>query len=337
MAVVFFAMALSSCNKDRAGGMYSVRVIYSESGLGDGSYVDGIYRGVCVAEKEHGNLEMENYCPGSKEYAEAAIAEWMRSVTSDYTSRMLVLADADYADILTKHPEWKIPKGDCVLLLDCQRSDLSRLPAEVLTRKICSYGASYMTGLAARTLGCSKAAVVSANPVHESVKEFCQGFAEGWKYGQGTFDENRDIHYLGAGPSDGFDRADSLYKLSYELDRDYDFVFPVCGGSIQGLYRYTREYPSSFYTCGMDADMQAYSDHVLWSVVKRMDLLVEDIIDEWMTGEPLASEEIYGLRTRYISLQYAAVLDKLFPDYTTTAADEAFRLSLEAEDRYLGR
>lgn len=336
MAAIAAAMVLASCGKDIGDKPCSVRVIYSESGLGDGSYVDGIYRGVCVSEKKHACLEMENYCPETTEYAEAAIADWMNAASTEYSSRMLILADADYASILARHPEWKIPDGGCVLVLDYRRSSPSQLPG-ILTRKICSYGASYMAGMVSRMLGSGKAAVISANPGHEAVREFCTGFADGWKAEGGTFDENADIHYLGNGPSEGFDRADDLYRLSFELDKSYDFVFPVCGGSIQGVFRYTREYPSSFFTCGMDADMQAYSDHVLFNVIKRMDLLVEDTIDEWISGKALDEEAVYGLGSGYISLEYSDIFSGRFPEYTERQSGAALNAGLEAEKRYLGR
>ena len=48
-----------------------IRVIYPVTGLGDRSYVDCIYRGICLCEEYLPAFAVENYCPNTMEEAEA--------------------------------------------------------------------------------------------------------------------------------------------------------------------------------------------------------------------------------------------------------------------------
>lgn len=326
-------MAASSCGKEvlPQEGKLCVRVIYPVSGFGDGGYVDGIYRGVCISGRTFPGLIVENYCPESIRHAEGAIEDWLYPSEDDrqFSRRLLILADGSHTDILRSHPEWKIPKNGTILLLD----STDPLPSHwknVCTRMVCGYGASYLAGIVASACGFSSSAVVCANPVHSAVHELCKGFIDGFRSDGGELDDE-DVYYLASDAFEGFDKADQLFRLANELDKKYKFVFPVCGGSSQGLYRYTREFPDSFSTCGIDSDMQAYSDHVIFSIEKRMDLMVEDAINEWVTESKLGQNVVLGLSSGYIRVEFSDWFKK-----SDSIIESAYSRGLDAEKEYLG-
>ena len=110
----------------------------------------------------------------------------------------------------------------------------------------------------------------------------------------------------------GFNMADALYAYSFSVAEECQMVVPLCGGSSQGFYRYNREHPSSFYTVGIDADMERYSSRVPFSCVKRMDKAVAELVRQWRGGE-LPRVQSWGLASGYVdvvvSSRYAGRLD----------------------------
>lgn len=281
-----------------------IRVIYPVTGLGDRSYVDCIYRGICLCEEYLPAFAVENYCPNTMEEAEGAMGDWFEPTASGkFRNRLLILTNDSYTALLLAHPEWTIPDGDAVLLLDHNGA----LPApwqDVYTRLVCCYGASYEAARLIKELGGERTAIVMANPLIQAPQEIKQGFVDGFRAGGGTFDDEADTYYLGQGIDEGFDQADSLYRLCATLatEKRYAFVLPVCGGSIQGALRYTRDYPGSFYTCGIDVDMQSYSTKVAFSIMKHMDSLIVDFLDHWLSGEAQEHDKIYEVDSPYAEL-----------------------------------
>lgn len=296
----------------------SVRVIYALDGLGDRSYSDGIYTGICTFQERYPDIAVEHYQPETTANAEGAIAEWFNpSVTPQRKNRLLVLTNDAYVSVLTAHPEWRIPDGDAVLLLDHQHP-LEAPWQNVYTRFVSAYGAAHEGAMLMYYTGARHCGIVAANPVQVPVQDICQGFCDGFRTAGGSINPDTDIFYLGQGLLDGFAEADSLFRLSYRLHNDYedkfDFIMPVCGGSILGILNFTRHEPGAFYTCGMDTDLQEYSNNVAFSIVKRMDWLIEDFLEEWLAGRQQPQSEVYGLHSRYMEIIVSYWFNKLFPD-----------------------
>lgn len=298
-----------------------IRIMYPVSGLGDRSYVDCIYRGICLCDGYLPDFAVENYCPDTKEEAEGALSNWFEpSASGKFKNRLLILTDDSYTALLLAHPEWTIPDGDAVLLLDHNGA----LPApweDVYTRLVCCYGASYEAARLIKELGGERTAIVMPNPLTQAPQEIKQGFVDGFRAGGGTFDDDADTYYLGQGINEGFDQADSLYRLCATLanEKHYAFVLPICGGSIQGALRYTRDYPDSFFTCGIDVDMQSYSTKVAFSIMKNMDSLIIEFLDHWLSGEEQERNIIYEVDSHFAELciserfrlDYSGVLEML--------------------------
>lgn len=312
---------------------YSVLTIYSPNGLGDLSYNDNIYKGFREALKAHENLAVEAYTPIDEDDAEKVIEQWFAekdnpAVNDFVKKRLLVLTDASFETLLKNHSDWKNSDGNEILWLDSRNLD----SLDVYSRYIPLYGASHLAGQVIHEFGVKKAACVLANPELEPLEQSLEGFRDGFKESGGTFDAN-DVFYLATSASAGFNMADSLYRLSYKLDSiGYRFVFPVAGGSSAGILRYTREFADSntFYTCGMDSDQQTYSKRVAFSVIKRMDNVVKDFVNQWMADSTLELTKTYELLDGYADI----VIADVFKDAESKYAKQR-EIAAEAEENYL--
>lgn len=282
-----------------------IRVIYSINGLGDRSYIDNIHYGIWQAKVRHGeeNLNMDFYSPTSMEMAENAIADWY---SDRFSSRqLLIIADPLYIQLFDKHPEWKSEKGAEIFIVDSERKDL-----DMYNWFIPLYGISHLAGQMLKTAGVDSVAMVIANDQDYAISEASLGFINGYTKSGGNITDN-DIYYLANKSFEGYYNPDSLYRLCYTLDKKgYRFVVPIAGGSAQGIYRYTRQNTAltpkgMFYTCGYDVDMQEYSNHVAFSILKRTDKLVSEFIDDWIAGKELEKTRFLGLGSDYVDFKTA--------------------------------
>ena len=341
LLIPFLLPILSACSNSSSNSaentdspnFYSILTVYSPNGLGDLSYNDNIYKGFREALKAHENLAVEAYTPIDEDDAEKVIAQWFAeksnpAVTDFVKKRLLVLTDASFETLLENHSGWRNSDGNEILWLDSRNLD----SLNVYSRYIPLYGASHLAGQVMYELGVDKAACVLANPKLEPLAQSLEGFENGFKTAGGKFDSS-DVYYLSQDADGGFNMADSLYRLSYELDSlGYRFVFPVAGGSSAGILRYTREFAdsNSFYTCGMDTDQQAYSKRVAFSLVKRMDLVVSDFVDKWMADSTLEKNKTYGLLDDYAEVVIADAYIDMKIDY-----ERQREIAADAEDEYL--
>lgn len=90
-----------------------------------------------------------------------------------------------------------------------------------------------------------------------------------------------------------------------------------------GIYRYLREYPNGVYTAGMDTDQSALCTQVIGSVVKHIDLLIEDYITDWLETGEMPQYKQFGLESGYVdwilSPDYKNVFDAYMEDVRETA------------------
>lgn len=341
LLIPFLLPILSACSNSspnsaentNSPNYYSILTVYSPNGLGDLSYNDKIYRGFRESLNSHDNLAVEAYTPIDNDDAENIIQQWFNerdnpAIVNFVKKRLLVLTDASYETLLKKHSDWRNTSGNEILWLDNRNLD----SINVYSRYIPLYGASHLAGQVMHELGVDKAACVLANPKLEPLAQSLEGFENGFKTAGGKFDSS-DVYYLSQDADGGFNMADSLYRLSYELDSlGYRFVFPVAGGSSAGILRYTREFAdsNSFYTCGMDTDQQAYSKRVAFSLVKRMDLVVNDFVNRWMADSTLEKNKTYGLLDDYAEVVIADAYIDMKIDY-----ERQREIAADAEDEYL--
>ena len=308
-----------------------VYFIYKGGSLGDLSYVDNLWRGIAKATDD-GNM-LFSLAELPKDTAEMDLAlsiffECMLNMDSNRPT-LVVLANDNLEPIVHRY-ESALAECPNVSVLLAESKDTT-----ILCNTIClsGSGAYYQAGrVTARCLtDVDSIFIATANPTDQSIadmrKAFCRGIDDG------ETETGRVIgvdNFYVSNTSGGFDKADSIYRMSYDIDPKYQLVLPICGGTMQGFLRYNREHSSSFYTIGVDADMQQYSTRVPFSIVKHIDDAVEDWIGRWAKGETMERHLNYGLSSGYIEL---VVADR-YKQVTGNAVEDLFQAAVEKEEEY---
>lgn len=273
-----------------------VTVIHGIDGLGDMGYNDLVAFGYAKAEHQR-NLLVNRLTPGSMEEAEGMIRAWLNHDTDDASRRLLIVAADSYESIVRKYVGQISDDADERVLLLGSGDDLNT----VHTISVPYYGACYKVGYLSAMLkdmlgpDCKekKTLVVCANPNVSGINEGRDGFLEGYADYAGGHDV--DVEYLDDGLL-GFEMQNEVYRNCFEWMKDYSIVFPLCGGSANGLYDFCHEYGdySGMVSIGIDADKSFYG-RVPFSVVKRMDRIVFDYIVSWYDRRPVAPHQRIGL------------------------------------------
>lgn len=272
--------------------------LYEEDDLGDLGYADNVYRGV-VRASDSNNLLL-SCVETSSDIFEITFEAFLSILSNIEGDRkvLVVVFNKGYEKIYHSYED-SIRQIDNVDILFVESGDTT-LSCYTLNCK--DYGAYYLAGCVVGKgfSDVSRILLVSANAQNKMLEGMRQGFSDG------IVATNREIevsnYYISDSSNNGYNAEDILYEYSDEINKEYQMVVPLCGGSIQGLLRYNRENTESFYTVGVDVDMQAYSSKVPFSVVKRLDKVVEEWINRWVKGENQERHQSYGLADPYIGI-----------------------------------
>lgn len=267
----------------------SVTVVFSPDGLGDNGYNDLILRGVLRFAEAHADVATRLCMPETLDEARLIADGWCRD--GEEGRSLLVLAASDYVE-LAREELRGLPLDSSrrqVLLFESGRLD----SVPVSTFMVSTYGAAWMAGVCAAQIA-QTPLVVLANKRDPVLKRSYDGFADGFRFALGDEGLVVDSAYLSVG-NDGFAMENEAYRKMGEWAEQFDFVFPVAGGSNMGIYRYLREYPyGRIYTVGMDVDQSTLCNNIIGSVEKSMDRIVEQYLEDWAAGTPLPKHCRFG-------------------------------------------
>lgn len=318
-----------------------VLVIYSVAGIGDMGFLDNIYAEFQKAKEEKGFV-LESINPLQMDSAELVAERFFAETeTHNFEKRLLVFVGEEYSLLLKNHPEWKQSEKNSILLVDGASKS-----SDVYSREISLYGVSYLVGATVADMKIKSPFIFAPTPVAKSIVYAIDGFSDGYK---APLDSN--IYYFAEDEVDGFDDVSELYylislfSLSYtnpellaNLDIDFssdssDFLFPLMGGANVGVYRALRETgDEKLITCSVDADQRNLSDRIAFSIVRRMDLLVDVFLQEWIDDKKIERHVEKKLEDEYVEI----VVADHFKNW-----EEKFKKNwskaIEAEKKYLNK
>ncbi len=326
IALLLFSIVISSCNKeslevDTTDQQSHVTILFSLSGVGDAGYNDLILTGVLTAQRDN-DIYLHMLFPTSEEQAGEFISDWVEYGSSEDKRSLLIAASSDYEGLIEEYISDSVLEQRDVLLFESRKEELN-----VSKFLISMYGTSYLAGAIAPIFG-ENAAVITANDFDSTINDAAQGFCDGFIDGSGS-------HYIRESLSDSWDgyaMSSEAYVLAAQLAEQVSFIFPLAGGSDLGIYRYTRDYPDGIYTSGMDTDQAGYSSQVAFSVVKHIDILVQDYIEMWLYGTPFPRDAIYGMESGYIEL----VLSPNYEELCRERCEEYTNQAILKEQEYEG-
>lgn len=327
--LLLLCLSIGSCSKENSEVATSevenhVTVLFSLSGIGDAGYNDLILTGVLTSERDN-DIELHLLYPSSEEEAGELISDWVDYGDSEGKKSLLILASSDYETLVEKYISDEVLESRDVLLFESRNEELN-----VSKFLISMYGTSYLAGAIAPVFG-SNAAVITANDFDSTINDAEQGFSDGFIYGGGSEYVRESL----SDSWDGYAMSSEAYVLAAELYKQASFVFPLAGGSNLGVFRYTRDYPDGIYTSGMDVDQAGYSTQVAFSVVKHIDILLEDYIEMWLCDTPLPRDKVYGMESGYIELALSTSYKELCSDRYEAYINQAILKEQEYEDENL--
>lgn len=294
--------------------------LFSPGGLGDMSYNDCILEGVQRFKKENPHVDVFLYSPDKFKESERIFNDWLARPGSNIPV-LFVFASSDYDDLVAEATSGiSLAQNKKILVFESRRE----FGKSVSSFQISMYGASYLAGVTAASISDNKneALIVLANPTDSPISLAKEGFIAG--YGKEC-----TVEYL-ADDWTGYISASLAYKRMSEWGPRYNFIFPVAGGSNSGIYRYSREYTECPYLAGMDIDQSYLSNRITGCVVKHIDQLVYNYLNEWLNTGNLPLSEVYGLESGYIDWQLSPAFHSRFEDIVEFHRQEAINMEKEA-------
>lgn len=245
------------------------------SGLGDRGFLDMQYQGLVRGCQRYGarfvvgQRESDDGVKEALADLEHLVAQGCRAVfcTSLVMREAMQLAARNHPDVL-------------FVLMDTRLLDYLPNTASITFR---TGEASYLAGYIAAHLSESLGVIGGTDVV--PVREFVLGFREGaMAAGESVsireqyIDDVDDSGIVWNNPS----AAASIAKSMAE-EHGVDLFFPVAGASALGVFNYIKK--TGKYAIGVDSDQDYLAKgQIITSVIKRMDVAVEDLVGEISEG-----------------------------------------------------
>lgn len=305
------------------GGRDCIRVLMDPSGIGDGGYNDLIYSGAVKIWSEYSEtIPLSIATPDDLQQAREIVLQWLREIEVEEEGiHLIVFASSVYESLCLEIAQTVNPEAVNLLLFESDYS--GTLPVHCFST--CLYGASYVTGALAREAGVRSPAIIMANGFDGGIAESADGFSNGFA------EDSLQRIYLSGQKGGGYDLSFEAYSACGSLVQSHDFILPLAGGSNSGVYRFLRENPKGVYAAGMDSDKSLECSAVMMSVIKRMDLLVADVLRGWIERGSLPEGEVYGLRSGYVQ----CVLSPNYEEWLAPYFGNCLNEGMLQEDEYL--
>ncbi|MGN1233153.1 MAG: BMP family ABC transporter substrate-binding protein [Candidatus Cryptobacteroides sp.] len=333
--VCFAALSLlPACGKDvdDFGNRDCIRIMMDPSGIGDGGYNDLIYKGAVGIWSKYGDrIPVSIATPEDLDHAEDILGRWMTKIDKENGGKhLIVFASAAYEGLCLKAAKDADPEAVDLLLFESKCD--GGLPVHCFSTSL--YGASWIAGALAADAGAKCPVMVMANSVDGQGSDSAEGFSDGYSAGCGDESAGElECVYLSEEAGKGYDCSLEAYQGCSLWVQSHDFIFPVAGGSNSGIYRYLREHPKGVYTVGMDSDKSHECSAVMMNVIKRMDVLVEDVLRGWIERGELPENEVYGLESGYID----CTVSYNYSEYIGSVLDKWKDEGVRKENEYIGR
>ena len=270
----------------------------------------------------HPDIDTYIYSPNSLDEAERIFSDWLARPASNIPV-LFVLATSDYEPIAEKHlAGHDLAPNKSILLFESRKHYDHR---RIHTFQISMYGASYLAGVtAARCSGDRKSLIVLANNSDGPTAVARDVFMKGR-------DAGCDTEYL-ADDWTGYVASALAYRKMSTWSAEYGFIFPVAGGSNAGIYRYSREFQDSPFLAGMDIDQSSLSTRITGSVIKHIDRLIYEYLNEWLETGTMPDEQLYGLESGYSDWQLSPQYTQEFGKTVEDARPQAIMMEKEYYD-----
>lgn len=306
----------------------SVEVIcvYTPRKIEDGSNASLIYQGILRTTDSLG-IAYRSIFPFNFQEGADSIAQLV-SKNQPGRKRLIIAIDPEYSSYLQPLAEaGQITNSESTQLLvldgDFKHDD-------VYTAHICHYGLLYQAGyVASKMKDVDSVQIVAANTSYLYLREGRDGFIHSFTKERANTIDIYDLTDLTADNSVGFQIRQIAYlNIAPDSKKRYDMVVPLCGETIMGFLRYSRDFPGSFYTVGMGQDMSIYSQDVPFSCIEHTDKIISACILDWAQNK-LSHYRRFGLDEGWVELKVSTAYRQQLEPWATTIFNEAIEKEVE--------
>lgn len=297
--LLFLALALAAC-KNGSDSPYTRRIIAiaSANGIGDKGYLDVIVSGY---EQVYHSLDESTYMQICMPFTtEEAYHIALKSIekAKDGVPTLIMFGSSEYEPIIDRIRTDKSLSGKKVSILLFEVDSIKQASNDLDYHSfiITTYKACHDAGKYVADKGFKNPLIWLSNPIDGQMEFFRDGFSDGYYDVTGR---RPDVKYL-ADDYTGYSMSDSAYRAMSELSDEYDFIFPVMGGSNLGIYRYLREHPDGPYVAGMDVDQSKYAKNIIGCLIKNIDQAVVDYANQWLAGKEIPRHQAFDASSGYI-------------------------------------
>lgn len=353
LAALFFC----SCSDNAASlddddmRIADVTLLVTPAGLGDNGYNDCAAEGV-FAFAYHTNTPLSIMQPSDADDAEYAYKKWLDD-NAGRDSAVLIMGSSMYETILLRHAAedkerlLAMQKRGCRILLFESNLQIDGVTTVYISR----YGISWLAGAMSKDFD---ALVYAASEGYSSLEESILGFTDARKTYKGEKNGTpvqTELLYLADG-EDSFAMPDSAYRMMSRRGKQgmmtYDeMIFPLLGGSVLGLIRYLNdEELTAALMIGMDVDMTGLSSRIPFSMVIRIDKVLNQYLDDWYAGRDWQPARRFGMQDGVTDIVFTQGFNEhlvmsdgrydepgTFPNLYNTYKEEAIRKEAEYENR----
>lgn len=340
-AIIIFASLLTGCSskKEEQPVKYNeVRVLFSYDGFCGVGYNDIILKAIDQCANTYG-FEYSFFVPENLESGMEDYRTWLNAKKGDNVGKSLyIFASNIYEDLLEKESHPDPQSGKEILLFESEKE----LPY-AYTFTMSYYGASYCIARYYQTSihqSCCFA-IIAANEHMDGLTDVENGYRdaiEDFKAENPGLEETSTIvkYYLGNAPGEGFNRQDSAFGLCMMIDqeipdeeKEFMLVYvPFAGASNLGVYRYANIHWE--YVVGVDINGESTSYMVTLSMIKRMDLALQDFFEPWMANKEIPRNVYYTLESGRIEVLHST-LSMIWEE----ERHELLKTGIEREKEYL--
>lgn len=301
-----------------------ITFMFPPEGLGDEGYNDLILIGLQRFYMAYPEISLSISCPETLDEANKKFSDWLSHTPKEGCSRdLFVLASSDYEKLAEQVKTLQSKENIKREVLLFESTNRNKLPLAYFSTTM--YGASWLSAQAVSEVGIRSPLIIGAYEGEVVTQSSIKGFTDGFMNQSGV---TPAISYLSQDPS-GFAMAKEAYENMSFWGQNYNFIFPVAGGSNIGIYRYLREYPRGCYTAGMDLEQSGVCANIMLSIVKKMDLLVEYYLTTWLEEGGFPAPTIYGLESGYVDCIVSPYFKEVLESSIIKKREEAIQYEKE--------
>lgn len=318
-----------SSKEEQPAPCVEVNVLFSNEGFCGFGYNDAILKALEKVSGQYG-FDYSFFVPDSLEHGMNHYRQWLeKDIKEGVKKSLYIFASDTYAELLDKE---KHPAADSrkeILIFEVEKE----LPY-AYTFAMSYYGASYLTSLhntqslINTTLADNlKYYVIAANPYISGVDYVLDGI-------QASIDETgygalKRIN-ISIFPYGGLNMQNIAYMYCILEDMEdpdsHKVFYPLAGNSNMGVYRYTQlHYKMSI---GVDSD-EFKSPFILFSMVKRMDLALDDFFRLWMKDKEIPRHVFYTMESGRVDVTFDDTLE-----YSQEKKDSLKNIAIKKEKEY---